>query len=642
MYRIYADDTLIYDSTIDDYKLNKASISLEANKSGSFSFSLYPEHFYYDKFVKLKTVITVYKSDRIVFRGRILNEVVDYWNNKALTCEGELGFLQDSIIRPYAFSGTPTELVTKIVNEHNSQVDDFKKFKLGRVTVVDPNNYIARSSEGYESALTSINTHLLDSGLGGYLYITHGVDGTEETPTLNYLSDFTNVSTQSIEFGSNLKNYTKTVKAEEIATAIIPLGAETNGTKLTIASVNNNKDYVYNSDAVALRGWIFKTVEFNDVTIAKNLKTKAEAYLSSIVNQNITIELNAIDLHLLDRDIESFNLYDYISVISEPHNFNNTMLCTKQTLDLLKPENDTITLGYTYSTFTESVSKTKSTINNISNIQSTVNSINNRVLNVDNQLVVIENKVDSTNLTTQELEAQVRANTNNIEINKTNISAHIDDKTNPHDVTKAQVGLSNVDNTSDSNKPVSTAQQTAIDTSLSTSKAYTDTKIEELRNTINNNTGGGTSDSHISNTNNPHKVTKAQVGLGNVDNTSDLNKPVSTAQQEAISASSNLVRYDVSNMFYIKTINVDNVEISAGGTIDVEINTNVKSNEQVIGLSGYNVSNASSSGYGGSYATIYKMYYTPSATYGLSIRNLNSSKAIRLRVYLYIIVQTSI
>lgn len=43
-----------------------------------------------------------------------------------------------------------------------------------------------------------------------------------------------------------------------------------------------------------------------------------------------------------------------------------------------------------------------------------------------------------------------------------------------------------------------------------------------------------TTDSHTSNVSNPHKVTKDQVGLGNVDNTSDLNKPVSTAQQTAL------------------------------------------------------------------------------------------------------------
>ena len=41
-------------------------------------------------------------------------------------------------------------------------------------------------------------------------------------------------------------------------------------------------------------------------------------------------------------------------------------------------------------------------------------------------------------------------------------------------------------------------------------------------------------DTHIADTSNPHSVTKAQVGLSNVDNTSDINKPVSTAQATAI------------------------------------------------------------------------------------------------------------
>ena len=39
---------------------------------------------------------------------------------------------------------------------------------------------------------------------------------------------------------------------------------------------------------------------------------------------------------------------------------------------------------------------------------------------------------------------------------------------------------------------------------------------------------------HITNTNNPHNVTKTQVGLGNVDNTSDKNKPISDATQTAL------------------------------------------------------------------------------------------------------------
>ena len=224
MYKIYADDILIYDSTLEDYKIGKGSVSLETNKSGSFTFSIYPDHFYYDSFVRLKTVITVYKSDRIIFRGRILSDVTDYWNNKVITCEGELGFLQDSIIRPFSFSGTPKALFTKFINEHNSQVDEFKRFKVGTVTTVDSNNYISRSNEEYESALSNLNSRLIEDSLGGYFYITHGEDGRDPIPTINYLAEFTKVATQSVEFGANLKNYTKTVKAEDIATAVIPLG----------------------------------------------------------------------------------------------------------------------------------------------------------------------------------------------------------------------------------------------------------------------------------------------------------------------------------------------------------------------------------------------------------------------------------
>jgi len=77
---------------------------------------------------------------------------------------------------------------------------------------------------------------------------------------------------------------------------------------------------------------------------------------------------------------------------------------------------------------------------------------------------------------------------------------------------RALLGLGNVNNTSDAGKPVSTAQQTALDLKADTSALG----------------------SHTSDTANPHSVTKTQVGLGNVDNTSDANKPVSTATQTAL------------------------------------------------------------------------------------------------------------
>ena len=65
MFKIYADDTLIYDSTIEDYIITSGQITKEVNKSGSFKFSMYPDNPYYDRIQKLKTIITVYKYDNI-------------------------------------------------------------------------------------------------------------------------------------------------------------------------------------------------------------------------------------------------------------------------------------------------------------------------------------------------------------------------------------------------------------------------------------------------------------------------------------------------------------------------------------------------------------------------------------------------
>ena len=86
-------------------------------------------------------------------------------------------------------------------------------------------------------------------------------------------------------------------------------------------------------------------------------------------------------------------------------------------------------------------------------------------------------------------------------------------------LTKEDVGLNNVDNTSDADKPVSIAAQAAIDSVALTATA-TDRKLE----------------THKVDYTNPHRVTKSQVGLDKVDNTSDKDKPVSTATQSAISA----------------------------------------------------------------------------------------------------------
>ena len=81
-----------------------------------------------------------------------------------------------------------------------------------------------------------------------------------------------------------------------------------------------------------------------------------------------------------------------------------------------------------------------------------------------------------------------------------NLNAHINNKSNPHSVTKAQVGLGNVQNLAPANMPVSTAQATAIaDAKAAGTKAQTDLNT------------------HANRKDNPHNVTRAQLGLATTD-----------------------------------------------------------------------------------------------------------------------------
>lgn len=107
----------------------------------------------------------------------------------------------------------------------------------------------------------------------------------------------------------------------------------------------------------------------------------------------------------------------------------------------------------------------------------------------------------------------------------TTLAAHTSNTTNPHNVTKAQVGLGNVQDIAPADLPISTLQQakfTAIDVLVATKASQNDLTA------------------HTGNHANPHAVTKAQVGLEFADNTSDINKPISAATQTALNAKASL------------------------------------------------------------------------------------------------------
>ena len=357
MYKVYCDNLLLYHSKLENLKIFEPSLELELNKTGSFEFTIYPDHPYFGFVKKLKSIITVYQDGFLLFRGRPLDEDIGWHNEKHIICEGELSFLLDSIQRPYSFTGSISDFLSMLITIHNAQVDSEKRFTLGNVTVTDPNAYIVRSDIDYVNTWEVIEKKLLEL-LGGYIIVRH--EGGNNY--LDYLEEINLLAPQSIQFGKNLLDMKRVRKGEDIATVIIPLGAKLKDeegtdtdTRLTINSVNGGVDFVQDSSAIAQFGTIVKTVIFEDVTDAENLKAKGQAHLSDSVKAWETIELTAADLATVDKDITSFHLGTQVRAESKPHGLDQRFLVSKLSINLLDPAANRMVLGKTIPAFSEAV-----------------------------------------------------------------------------------------------------------------------------------------------------------------------------------------------------------------------------------------------------------------------------------------------
>lgn len=380
MYRVKCDDLTLYNPLSNELVLGSPTLNLEVNKVGSFSFSIYPNHPHFNDVEKMESIITVFQENKPIFKGRVYSDTVNFYKVKKVEVEGLLAYFNDSIVRQYSFTGGLTDYLEFLITQHNEQVSEHQRFKLGTVTVEDPNDYIVRESSNTPTTWAEIEEKLLKL-LGGYIVIRYEEDGNY----IDYIADYTDTSTQKIAFAINLLDLENVVTGDSLTTCIIPYGAkiedidtedetettegegadggategtETEGQKteryLDITSITGGIDYIEDEEAVAKYGRIHEVVRWEDVTDPHNLIIKARKYLSDRVRLQSTLTIKAVDLHLTDETIEAFKIGDYIEVYSIPHNIKETLLLTSYNIDLTNPSGFTFTLGLASSSYTDS------------------------------------------------------------------------------------------------------------------------------------------------------------------------------------------------------------------------------------------------------------------------------------------------
>ena len=436
MYKVYCDGFLIYHSKLESLQIFNPSIELELNKTGSFEFTIYSDHPYYNLIKKLKSIVTVYQDDYPIFSGRVLDDEIGWYNEKHIVCEGDFAFLLDSVLRPFSFTGTVAEFVAYVIGLHNAQVDENKRFTVGSVTV---SGDITHDATEYLTTKETLEKVLLEP-YNGY-FVTRYEYGVRY---IDYLADINLLSPQKIQFGKNLMDLKRIRKGADIATVIIPLGAKVEGTeaRLTIESVNGGVDFIQDSDAVTQFGIIVKSVVFDDVTDAETLKLKGQAQLAESVNQWETIELTAADLATVDSDFSSFHLGTQVDVSSNPHGIDQRFIVSKLSIKLLDPVANKLTLGkvvQAFSTAVQGISDAQKVI--LQEVNKTAQKASEAVYNVEqNLLASIQTSEDNIKSTVAEsyylkedtdalissVSTEIEQTKNSVEIQFTQFSADIE------------------------------------------------------------------------------------------------------------------------------------------------------------------------------------------------------------------------
>lgn len=371
-------------------KLNSGNVVKGINTIDSFSFSMNMRNAGFNAVHDFLTLVSVYNTNknRYEFHGRAIytSGSMDETGfiSKDVVCESFLGFLCDSQQKYVATRNwTVTGLLEYILEVHNSQVEEYKQFRLGEVTVTDPNDNLYLGIQR-DNSWKTIEDKLINT-LGGEITF-RVVDGVNY---IDYLVQRGETLSTEIALSKNMKSITREDNPLNYASRLIPLGAkltdeEGNETeeRLDITSVNDGIDYIESEEALQAFGIRYSTVIFDDVTVASNLLAKGKAYLAENNKVQIKYTINALDLSLLGLDINDFDVCNYHPIKNSLLGIDDIARIIKKTVNVVDESQSTFEIGDNFKTLSDLQAEREETFaNTVQTLQNAQNDLKKYVAN---------------------------------------------------------------------------------------------------------------------------------------------------------------------------------------------------------------------------------------------------------------------
>lgn len=340
-----------------DYVLTDPTVSCELGKTGSFEFTLHPNHPYYHAIAQMRTIMRVEYDGYTIFRGRILTVDNTLAGAKKIHCEGDMAFLLDSFQMGIKEEDRPTislsSYIVGILDNHNNQMSESGELDKCIYYGFCPGNYPSSFSEeqrvadrndkfGSNSHEQSMNAlEDLSKTYGGFFRTRYNPDdGRTYLDWCRHWFHKNLEESQPIAITQNVIDAQSNSEVDNIFTALIPVGKKEgedifiNGYRTDIHGDNNRIlvpqiTRVYNASqlsngyvtrelfekAVDQYGIIYKVQSFPNADTQEKLWTYAcewikDNYVGGITNY----DLSAVDMHHVNGTVEKYIVGDCIQL----------------------------------------------------------------------------------------------------------------------------------------------------------------------------------------------------------------------------------------------------------------------------------------------------------------------------------------
>ena len=225
-------EVFFYDDSypLNEFRILDPTVNLKDSEAASFTVTLPPTNVAYSEIEKFTTEITVYEGDEELFDGRVVADNRDFYNNRALTCEGGLAYLIDTSQPQMEYHDiTLRQFIEALFSHHNAKVANDKKFYVGYVSpnLLAENTgdiYLSYRATQFESTLEALNKVVSD--YGGHIKYERVLQNGTKQRTVSILADsnFDTNTSQTINFGQNLLDFTQGYDMSDLCTVLVATG----------------------------------------------------------------------------------------------------------------------------------------------------------------------------------------------------------------------------------------------------------------------------------------------------------------------------------------------------------------------------------------------------------------------------------